>query len=169
MKLRKIIRGYTVIELTIVCGLCALIVCLVSINVSFFNGCVVRSELDRLHMVCMTLQRVAFVTHRSTTLYIDMRNNLYTYQGHVHKLPPQVRFGIIAGVKGPPSCPNADLTTPVTFKHAAITCTAQGIIHPGTLYLTDKEQKVMYALSSGIAQVSYLRKYRYAGEWQLIA
>ena len=69
---------------------------------------------------------------------------------------------------GPPSNPTRPLVKPVTFKNETITLYADGIVESGTVYITDSDHTVLYAVSSGVGHTSLLRLYKYQGSWELI-
>ena len=87
---------------------------------TFLHRILVRSEIDKLHVLCRYLQSRAMVNNKKEELAFDSVQNAYP----------------------------------------------DGIIQSGTVYVIDSSKKCMYALSSPISQVSYLRKYSYNGKWQ---
>lgn len=126
---------------------------------------VVHSELAQLYTTCTYLQRYAMTHHKPQQLIFDLKNNRYRYHQTEHTLAARVQFGCPSYVKGPPSNPTQLIRLPISFKNEMITFHSDGIIEPGTVYLTDHTQRHIYALSCAVAQVSYLRKYRYTDRW----
>ncbi len=161
--------GFSLIEVMIVLALIALIMALVGANYSFLNRILVRSEVEKLCVICRYLQNGAVVKNTQQALAFDAANNTYAYNNQHHKLSAQVTFGFLPGTKGPPSSPQAAIKNPITFPKGKITFHPDGIISSGTVYLIDSSQQFMYALSSPISQVSYLRKYQYNKGWKLIS
>jgi len=160
--------AFSLIELMISIALCALVVALLVVNVSFLNRGIVRSEIDKLYSVCMYLQQCALTTHQEHELTFDTKNNTYRFAGKTETLRFPVEFGFPCNVKGPPSTPRKKIFSAVTFKGGKILFYPEGIISSGTVYLTDRNKTVLYALSSGIAHVSHLRKYSYTDKWNLL-
>ncbi|MCK5632977.1 prepilin-type N-terminal cleavage/methylation domain-containing protein [bacterium] len=161
-------KAFTLVELIITLALCALVVTLTVVNVSFFNRSFVRSEVDALHMACMYLQQSALTTGKSQTLEIDVEKNCYSFDGRTKKLLSSVVFGASKNLKGPPSSPQKLIASVSTFKKSKIVFSPDGIISSGTIYIADRDKKITYALSSGIAQISHLRKYHYNKKWVLL-
>lgn len=158
--------GFSLIEMMVVVALLAIIMTLTIANVSWLNSMVLRSEVDKLHTICMYVQRSAQVSDEPQQLTFDVAGNYYAFNGYQERLPHSLRFGIKPGIKGPPSKPTASPNSPVTFKNQSIRFTPRGIMHPGTVYLTDTGYATTYAVSSPIADYSYVRKYRYhADRW----
>jgi hypothetical protein len=130
---------------------------------------IVRAELEHLYTICYYQQRRAIMCNKPQSIEFDCKNNSYTANEHRYKLPFHVQFGVPSGVQGPPSSPHALIHHPITFKNNTVTFHADGVIQPGALYLTDTSKRCCYALSCSVAQVSYLRKYRYNNGWHLIS
>ncbi len=158
--------GFSLVELMIVIAIAMMLISLTAINTRFFNRTIITSELNLLHAACYYLQQTAIATHQSQELIFDIANNSYSVNGQVRKLPAHIKFGIIRGAKGPPSSAHSILREPITFANNTITFSNEGIISAGTVYLTDSH--VLYAISSSVAHVSFLRKYRYDGNWHLM-
>ena len=161
--------GFSLIELLIVLSLISLIIGLTVSNFSFLHRGLIRSEIDKLYAACMFMQRKAMVSNSVQTLQFDPAANSYQFDDHHEKLSRPLAFGFKPGAKGPPSSPHREITSPITFQQGVITFHPDGIIKPGTAYLVDSEKNFMYAISSAIAQVSFLRTYRYEhGSWELV-
>ena len=154
------------VELLVTVSLVAIIVTIGAINLSFMNKSLVRSEMDSLYSLCTYLQRKAMATNTKQVIQFDVINNSYAYDNVSRKLPRQIRFGFLPGVKGPPASARLLIQSPVSFKGKKIIFHPDGIIQPGTIYLVDDTKQSMYALSCSVAQVSYLRIYQYAGTWE---
>ncbi len=161
--------GFSLIEVAIVLALVSLVMFLGSTNATFFDRLLIRSELDKLYAVCRHLQQSAISKGTQEVLTFDLVRKSYHYQDREEKLPSSVNFGVIQGSLGPPSSPSKPITKPLTFAHNKIVFFPDGIIRPGSIYLIDRSKYHMYALSSPISQVSYLRKYKYTNRtWKLI-
>lgn len=161
--------GFTLVELSISLVLLATLLFLTGVHSRFLNQLLVRSELERIYSVCYYLQHYAMMSGEEQKLIFDVEKNRYNYFGNTHQLPRHVEFGTAQGIKGPPATPEKIITQPVTFQASCITFYPSGIIQPGAIYLTSSEKRHTYALSCGVTQVSYLRKYQYNGTWELIS
>lgn len=158
--------GFSLLELSIVLLLIALLMLLSGIQTGFLQRMFVRSELEQLYTVCYYLQRSAMAKHKPQTITFDLQKQSYQYNNNTeHVLPQNVQFGCTPGAKGPPSSAHNAITNPITFQNNTITFQPNGIIEPGTVYITDSKKQHTYALSCAVAQVSYLRKYQYNGKW----
>jgi hypothetical protein len=161
--------GSILIEYTIVIALIALIVTLSLRFKYFYDSTFVRAEVEKLRAICLYLQRKALLEHVQQQIYFDTKTQSYYTSQVNHRLMDDVIFGIIEGVKGPPSVPLYTISNSVTFKESKIIFYPDGTISAGTVYFTDKYKLYLYALTSGIAQVSYLRAYRFDKKWTLLA
>ena len=157
--------GFSLLEISIVLLLIALLLMLSGAQTTFLDRMLVRNELEQLYTTCSYLQRCAMAHHKPQQLIFDVQNNRYRYHQTEHTLPARVRFGTSPGIKGPPSHPLQPIHHPISFKNNSITFHPDGVIEPGAVYITDAKQQHTYALSCAVAQVSYLRKYQYTGRW----
>lgn len=161
-------RGFSLIEIMLVIAAWMIILTLVGVNTSFMNKCIARSEIDLLQATCIHLQHTALSSGKPQQLLLDEQANSYSYNGHTHTFPASVKFGVLPHVQGPPSSPTHALSSAITFTGKSITFHPDGIIQSGVVYVVDTSSKSLYALSSPIAQVSFLRKYRYDGKWHVM-
>ncbi len=161
-------RGFSLVELMIVVALAALLSGLTLWNMRTFSGMVMRADIEKLYTTCMYLRQKALSTHTEQQLEFDQVSNTYRYDDTVEHLSAATMYGFVEGVMGPPSSPQALIGTYTTFDHDRIIFYPDGIIQSGTIYITDKDRKALYALTSGVGQVSFLRKYRYDGSWHLL-
>lgn len=160
-------NGFSLLELMIVLALVLVVMSLISVNVTVYKKTLLRSELNLLQTTCYYLQKMAIAHNQQQELIFDVATQSYSTQGYTHALPPHIHFGILDNVKGPPSSPQNAVHNPITFAHNTITFSNDGIISSGTIYLTDSQS--LYALSSSVAHVSFLRTYHYNGKWHLIS
>lgn len=149
--------------------LIAILAFLVGSSSAFLTRMMVRAELEHLYTVCYYLQRRAMMLNKSQVLTLNSARNSYSTPDRSYNLPSHVQFGASSGAKGPPSAPEHVISNPITFQDNTIVFHPDGVIKPGALYLTDTSRQCTYALSSAVAQVSYLRKYQYTGSWQIIS
>lgn len=160
--------GYSLIELMIAISLCVLLVHFSLINTRYFNKAIINGELDLLYNTCCYLQQVAITRNETQELYCNAHEHSFHYNGHTHSLSKGIQFGVLSFAKGPPSSPGHALTSAVTFDQKKIVFYPDGIISAGSLYLIDQSTQTLYAMSSGIGPISFLRKYYYDGAWQLM-
>lgn len=98
-------------------------------------------------------------------MLLDETGNRYHCDGVWYNLPATIRFGFLPESKGPPSTPTRPIRSAITFPGKKVSCFPDGTIQAGTVYLVDDKKSSMYALTSGVSAVSFLRKYRYDGTW----
>lgn len=161
-------KGFTLIEIVIVLALVSIIVSLSMLNVQSFNTLTVRIEIEKLYATCFYLQQKALSSQTKQILKFDLHKGAYIYDNHYEQLSPRVIYGFIDGVKGPPSSPQELISKKSSFDNDQIVFYPDGVIQAGALYLTDVNKKTLYALTSGVGHISFLRKYRYDGSWYLI-
>ena len=107
------------------------------------------------------MQRCAMVSGERKNIFFDTDTNSYSLQGETVKLSQSVVFGVIDGIKGPPSHVIATISHPVTFEKFHITFYPDGKMRPGAVYLSDDHHHVCYALTVPISHVSSIYTYRY--------
>lgn len=135
---------------------------------SFLDRIMIRAELEQLYATIYMMQHTAMMLHTPQTIIFDTEQHSYRYKNSDYFLPSNVRFGTAAGVKGPPSTADTDIIIPITFVQNSITCTPEGTIQPGAVYMTDRYHRYTYALSCAVGHVSYVRKYVYSSGWNLL-
>ena len=160
--------GFTLIECMIVVCLFALLATLGIRHLSFLNDAIVHAEVDKLAGVCSYLQQKAIATSTDQVLICDAQKNEYRFDNMCETLSRRLVFGFLPHVLGSPGCPSHTIQRAITFANSSIHFFPTGTISSGTVYLTDKNKTIMYALSNAVSQVSYLRLYRYDGRWKLL-
>ena len=161
-------EGFTLIEVMVVLCLFALIATLGMIQLSFLDDAIAHAEVDKLASVSTYLQQKALATNNDQLLVFDREKNKYRFDNTYETLSKRVSFGFLPNVLGSPGSPSQRIKKAITFADSSIHFYPTGIISAGTVYLTDKNKKTMYALSNAVSQVSYLRLYRYDGTWKLL-
>jgi hypothetical protein len=157
---KSIKSAFSLVECCITLALCSLICMLTLFNWSLIQSILVHTELDELCSACRFVQHCTLATQTKQHLVFDVPSNSYAYAGHTHHLSDGVMFAMPPGAKGPPATPTHLIKTPITFDNNCITFSPAGIINAGTVYLMGSPADA-YALSSNVAQVSHIRKYRY--------
>ncbi len=125
-------------------------------------------EAQKFRQFCWYARQHALATGKDCVVTIDVKNGTYSGLGRSEKLLSGVIFDTVSGALGPPSNPTRPLLKPVTFKNETITLYAEGIVESGTVYITDSDRTVLYAVSSGVGHTSLLRLYKYQGSWELV-
>ena len=181
--------SFSLIELLLTLAIVVIVFTITIPRLSFFNRFILDNEVDKLFTVFSYLQQKAIATNQPQEVFFDLKENSYSYNLKDNnqstichpelvsgstpscKLPEVIKFGFLSGTKGPPSSPSSPISSAVTFKNVGDNLYkalfyADGKIQPGTVYLVDKDQKFMMALTCPISQVSCIRKYRYdSGKW----
>lgn len=160
--------GSTLIEVMVVLCLFALIVTLGMMQISFLDSTIVHAEVDKLAATCSYLQQKAIASNSDQILVCEVEKNRYRGDNVNETLSPRVCFGFLPNVLGSPGSPSRIINKAITFADSSIHFYPTGTLSSGTLYLTDTNKKIMYALSNAVSQVSYLRLYRYDGKWKLL-
>jgi prepilin-type N-terminal cleavage/methylation domain-containing protein len=160
--------GFTLIEAMVVLALLVIIATLGMMQLSFLDNTIVHTEVDKLAMTCSYLQQKAIARNSDQILVCDVEKNEYRGDNIKETLSPRVCFGFLPNILGSPGSPVRVINKAITFPDSSIHFYPTGTISSGTLYLTDKNKKYMYALSNAVSQVSYLRLYRYDGKWKLL-
>lgn len=161
--------GSSLIELMIAITLIGILMSLLASNTTFLYRYITQSEIDLLFSRMKYAQQHALLTGTMQRMIFDTDKNRYLWGDEVYQLPASIAFKVLPGIQGPPSSPTKPLTSAITFAHQTSIFYPDGIISAGTLYLVDMKHKALYAISCGVSQVSFLRKYRYDGKWHLIA
>jgi type II secretory pathway pseudopilin PulG len=165
---KALFRGFLLVELMVTVALLCLTVILLQGAFSASSRGFVRSSLDQLYATCLMAQKRAMMTGLKQEIVFEIDRGSYRSGAERTTLPKGVEFGCLAAVQGPPATPQALVTKASTFAHHTITCTPEGSLSSGTVYLIDSKKTVLYALSSGVVSVSFLRKYRYAKGWHYL-
>ncbi len=168
--MKRVEQAFSLIELMIVVSLVGILMMLTVANVSFLGQAYVPVELEKLQALCRYAQQKALMTNAAQTITLGAMGGVHDYAfGAVREhLPRSIIFGTPAGIKGPPATPMRVIESPITFKNSQIIFYPDGVISAGTVYLTTTNKTVLYALTSGVGAVSFLRTYRYDKEWQLL-
>lgn len=162
-------KGFSLFELLIVITLLTTLSLLVGTTYTWLNQLVVQAEVDNLYSTCRYLQRCALITGKEQELIFDQSQGLFSYHNHEYHLPKQVTFDVLPEIKGPPSSPTLPVQHAITFVNNRIVFHPDGIIGSGTVYLVDSAKQYLFALTSPVSAISYLRKYKYVqNKWQLI-
>lgn len=160
--------GYSLIELLVVLSLFVVGITVMIQHKNYLHRMVVRSELEKLYTTCAYLRAKAVADNKELILHFDQDKHRYSYGSVTECLSKLVKFGFLKGTKGPPSTAHRLITSPVTFVKQQITFYPTGIIQSGTIYLIDRNETVMYALTNSVSHVSFLRRYRYDGAWHQV-
>lgn len=166
--------GFSLLELSFVLALIGLLVTLGIMVFPSYDRLFAHAELDRLYMGFLACAHKAMATGVAQTIEFDPTNNTIALDGAVQKLTQRVCFGSLAESWGPPASPTTRIEDPVTFKYHQATCYPDGTIQAGSIYLTDSDKQHMFALTSAVGQIAYVRRYRYKANpsrsqaWELL-
>lgn len=160
--------GFTLIELIVVISLCMLLCCVSLVSFKSFERSLVGAEMQLFCAACNSLQQQAIVTNTIQELSIDAAHHTYSCNGHGHTLAKGVYFDIALDAYGPPSAPHKLLEKAVTFKENKILFYPEGMMSAGMVCFTNSSHSLLYAISSAVAHISFLRCYSYDKGWKLI-
>lgn len=162
-------KGHILLELIIAIALFTIIAGL-SFQFSFlYKRAIIQADVEKLYSIMIFLQRQAYLKNKILKLSFNKEKNSYFGENISGQLSDSTCFGIIKGVKGPPSNPDSIILDSISFNNHMILFYPNGTISSGTIYLTDKNKTGLYALTCGISSVAYIRKYKYKDKWQMLA
>ncbi len=153
--------GSTLVELLVVVAVLALLASIAIPGVFFLQQHMLNSELHKLQIICHLLQKQAISKGQKQYLNFNSADQSYFYNHHFDKLNNAIHFNFLKGVSGPPANPKKPINQAITFPKQKITFYPNGMISPGTVYLTDQKNKNMSALTIPVSQVSFVRKYKF--------
>lgn len=163
--------GHALFQVLIVIGI---IIVILSISINFFklsNNLFVAIELEKLYSCLLYLQNRAKIEQKQQWLALNELGGSYKYNNYPGeiKLHSSVLFGFLKDAKGPPSSARSLINKAITFKNNKIFFYKDGTISSGIIYIKDKSNSVMYALTTGVSHVTYIRRYKYvANNWYLL-
>jgi type II secretory pathway pseudopilin PulG len=162
-------RGSLLINLGIVLAIVLLLVSLSIPSISAVRRFLVRTEVEKLYSIFYYLKQRAITLDEDQVLLFDIQHNALSSTSIKQQLVPGVEIGFLKGSYGPPSQPSKLIRSGITFKDNKVIFYADGTVSAGTLYLVDRDHKYMYALTSPISQISFIRMYCYNnGSWILL-
>jgi hypothetical protein len=157
-------QGYMLLEVIVWCALIGICGAVISGVMSWHDHTLVRNEVDTLYS---TLIAHTFRACAEDCVYdVVLHERGWSTDMLAHDLNESVHFGVLPQSKGPPADPTSFVTHPVTFAQHLIRLYPDGKSRPGTVYFTDTNLSVGYALSCPVGKISYMRRYRFhAGTW----
>ena len=164
------VRGLSLLETIIVCALLSFIVVLSIPHISpFFYESQVKAELLTLMNICELQHQRAVLEQCPCTIIFDPKYHSYSYDDSTIHFPPQVRFHLCDGVKGPPASPRNLPSDVVTFDRHTITFYPEGNIQAGSIYCSDHMYRCQYAVTVPVDGPPRFHLYRYSGNWVAMA
>lgn len=157
--------GFIMIELMVAVAIVVLLAGMTCVHIAGYRYACMHQQIALFALAWRQLQQTAMVRNQQQEMLFDEGGHCYKIDGVWHELPSMIRFGFLPEAKGPPSHPFQSIGSAITFIGKKVTCFADGTIQAGTIYLVDDKKQHMYALTSGVSAVSFLRKYRYDGTW----
>lgn len=161
-------KGWILFEVTIVITIFLFIALLSFEFIILTSKSFAFIELEKLYAFVLFMQSKAQLENLTYEIIFNDQRNCYEAPGYFYKLSSDIEFGFIDGVKGPPSSPNTIIKNSITFKNKKIILYKDGTINSGTIYITDKKRSCLYALTSGVGQYPFLRRYIYQKQWNLL-
>lgn len=159
-------QGFSLVQVLVVCSLVVILMTLSLPHFSWMRRYAIRLELEKMYALFFYLQHKAIVCNQHQELVFNTGANTYGTEHQQEWLPSGITFGFLPRSFGPPSDPKKLIVNPITFVGNTATFYPDGTFSAGTLYLVDNERGAMYALTSAVAPVSFIRKYRYdQGSW----
>lgn len=162
-------KGFMLFEMVIVLTLIIIGAALTLPAFHIFDRLIVKTEVDVLYLAIKSLEQKAITSGKPCELVFNEKDNTYTADGIAYHLHSPAIFGILERVAGPPSNPQKIITKSINFPDNKITIYADGVIQAGSIYITDKNKQYLYALTCPVADISYLRRYRYNSRWTLLS
>ena len=157
--------GYIMIEMMVAIAIVILLAGITSAHVGSYRYTCMQQQITLFALAWRQLQQSAMARNQQQEMLFDQVGHRYKINGVWHELPSTIRFGYLLESKGPPSNPTHEIHSAITFPSKKVSCFSDGTIQAGTVYLVDDQKQSMYALTSGVSAVSFLRKYRYDGTW----
>lgn len=162
-------EGFMLFEAVVVLALIAMGAALTIPTLRIFDRLMVKTEVDVLYLAIKSLEHKAILSGKQAELVFDEKKQTYMVDGVVYYLHSPAMFGIVDNIAGPPSNPKKIITKAIQFPDNKITIFSDGIVQAGSVYITDKNKKYVYALTCPVSDISYLRRYVYNGRWTLIS
>lgn len=167
--MKKLARGFIFFEIGLVLSLIIIISSLALVHFSFFERQLLKTEVQKLSQFIWFCVQRAQVAGVEKAIIFDLENNSYACDQYQEKLARGIAFGFIPDAVGPPSRPTNKLTTPLSFSNNRIIVRPDGTMEAGAIYVTNNAHNLMYAVTTPVTSVSYIRNYRYHNnQWQLI-
>ncbi|MBM3886501.1 hypothetical protein FJ364_01100 [Candidatus Dependentiae bacterium] len=164
--MKKKTAGYSLIEMSIVlAALFILMLFCVNLTVQRKKNLLIN-ELRALQFEFICLQRQVISCNMSYRINFLLDQQAYEIvqieKKVLCKLPSNIKFGFISGIKGPPGKPETVIKQPIRFENPtplAAIIQPHGRISSGTVYLTHIDETIMGALSITPHQTAYMRVY----------
>jgi type II secretory pathway pseudopilin PulG len=157
--------GYIMIEMMVAIAIVILLAGITCAHVGSYRYTCMQQQIALFTLAWRQLQQSAIAGNQQQDMLFDEVGNRYKINGVWRELPSTIRFGFLLESKGPPSNPTHEIHSAITFPGKKVTSFPDGTIQAGTVYLIDDQKQSMYALTSGVSAISFLRKYRYDGTW----
>jgi hypothetical protein len=157
--------GVTLIELIVVMTGFSLILLLGMQLFPVSNTLLTRLELTLLSIAIRgARQKALLLDSDQKIIFYPDGSGYYNNYTH-HRFATGISLIAPPNALGPPTAPHHAITQPITFPHDTIICYKNGSIQSGSIYLGHKKAHCFYALTSGIAQIPFLRLYKYRLNW----
>jgi len=162
--------GFFILEISVAIFVIVLVIAMSWPFLWFHDQLGIQHDLQKIYNAILYLQQKAKSNFETQYLEFNIEKRSFTYNYQTYQLSLHAHFGVVQGVKGPPSAPKKDIVNPITFENKRIAFYPDGTISAGIVYLFDRKTKETYAISSSVSYISFIRKYKYSVEsgWVLI-
>lgn len=174
-------KSFSLIEIFISLFLLALILIIAIPNTAFFEKEILKSETEKLFSVMLFLQQKAIATNKPQKILLNTSKNQYSYETfnktNIIQLNDKISFDFLKDCQGPPADPKNIITKPITFPLVknttdtfVINFFCNGKLNAGTIYLINKKNNYMMAITTPISNISFIRKYYLLqkNKWRLL-
>jgi type II secretory pathway pseudopilin PulG len=170
-QLRSKKRGFILIEVLIAISIMVTLLYL-SLSALRFHEYSVCQEIQKLRyfILCMQhqsrlgneMKSITFCPSDTACCYTTEDKKTYFFHNEVF-------FGFQRGLLGPPSRPTKPIEQAITFSHNTVCSYEDGMLDAGTIYMTNKDKSITYALTTAVGSESLCRIYKFdAGSWHLL-
>jgi len=162
--------AFSLLELMIVIALFSLVSMISIGSYQSYHRFLISVELNQLRLLLLCLRYKAMALHSTISVLLNPAQHSYTFDNQAHHMRCAL-FNYLPGTMGPPAYPHQMIVKAITFDHDRINFYADGSVSAGTLYVTDKQNSCMYALTIAVNEFFNIRIYSYNASqpWHLIA
>lgn len=170
-------KSFSLIEFSVSMALVMLIFMISFSRFSFLHFFILKNETSKLSNLVSFLHQKSISINKKQILFLSQKDNSYFYftgnKKVTYKFPDVIKFGFLKKSLGPPAKPKKLIQKAITFKRTEknifkLIFFPDGVCDSGTIYLIDKNNKHMFALTSSISKLTYFQKYKYVSKKWII-